>query len=73
MGVANTKIMDNDLPIEVIIKRMDECVLPDEREIVLDYMEMLEGTCYYSPFSLYSEQRAVIVYLIFSKRKIAFY
>ena len=24
MGVANTKIMDNDLPIEVIIKRMDE-------------------------------------------------
>ena len=52
MGVANTKIMDNDLPIEVIIKRMDECVLPDEREIVLDYMEMLEGTCYYSPFSL---------------------
>ena len=43
MGTSNSKIKDNDLPIEVIIRRMDECVLPDEREIVLDYMEMLEG------------------------------
>ena len=43
MGTSSSKIRDNDLPVEVIIRRMDECVLPDEREIVLDYMEMLEG------------------------------
>ena len=31
------------LPISVIVKRLDECICPDERGPILDYLEMLES------------------------------
>jgi hypothetical protein len=30
------------LPIPLILKRMDECIIPEERESVFDYLEMLD-------------------------------
>jgi hypothetical protein len=42
MGGRNTKINTN-VPIDQIIKRIDECILPDEKEVVLDFLEILEA------------------------------
>jgi septum formation inhibitor-activating ATPase MinD len=42
MGNRNGKINTN-IPIDVIIKRIDECILPDEKEVVLDFLEILEA------------------------------
>lgn len=42
MGNRNGKI-NTDIPIDTIIKRIDDCILPDEKEVALDYLEMLEA------------------------------
>jgi len=39
---ADEKLLAKTLPTHIILKRMDECILPDEREVFLDYLEMLE-------------------------------
>lgn len=39
---ADEKTLSKLPQTHVILKRMDECILPDEREVFLDYLEMLE-------------------------------
>ena len=40
MGASQSKKMM--LPSSVIFKRLDECLIPDEKDTILDYFEMLE-------------------------------
>lgn len=42
MGNRSGRIQTS-IPIDVIIKRIDECILPDEKEVVLDFLEILEA------------------------------
>lgn len=40
MGGAATK---QNLPVPLVVKRLSECMVPDERETIFDYIEMLLG------------------------------
>lgn len=42
MGAGSGKINTN-IPVDVIVKRIDDCVVPDEKEVVLDFLEILEA------------------------------
>ena len=43
MGNFNAKVDEDFLTVKDTIRRIDECILPDDREPVLDYIENLEG------------------------------
>ncbi len=40
MGAGQSKKLM--LPSSLIFKRLDECLIPDEKDTILDYFEMLE-------------------------------
>jgi hypothetical protein len=42
MGIFGSKI-NTKLPTRTVIKRIDDCILPDEKEAVLDFMEIIEA------------------------------
>ena len=43
MGVfASKEEKGASIPTAIIVKRLSECLVPDEKETILDYFEMLE-------------------------------
>jgi hypothetical protein len=43
MGGAASKIASDHLDVKNIVRRIDECILPDDREALLNFFELLEG------------------------------
>jgi hypothetical protein len=42
MGIGGSNNANLKIPVKVIVKRIDDCLLPDEKDVVLDLLEILE-------------------------------
>lgn len=42
MGGNNTKI--STLPVPIVLKRINDCVIPDDKGAILDFVEMIDAS-----------------------------
>lgn len=68
-GIFSQKVVKDVMPTSTVIQRLDECVIPDDKETMLDYLEMIDEACETEKGAMeYKENRGVLITMKVMKR-----